>query len=45
MVDTTKDYHDIKGIIDIENPDVKYIPWIVGAITLIALFLFIWFSP
>jgi len=41
-VDTSKDYHDIKGIIDIENPDVKYIPWIVGAITFIALALFIW---
>jgi hypothetical protein len=42
-VDTSKDYHDIKGIIDLENPDVKYIPWIVGAVTLIALVLFIWF--
>ncbi len=41
-VDTAKDYHDIKGIIDIENPDVKYIPWVVGAVTLIALVLFIW---
>jgi hypothetical protein len=44
VVDTAKDYHDIKSIIDIENPDVKYIPWILGAITLGALFLFIWFS-
>lgn len=43
-IDTAKDYHDIKSIIDIENPDVKYIPWILGAVTLIALFLFIWFS-
>ena len=42
IVDTSKDYHDIKGIIDIENPDVKYIPWVVGAVTLIALVLFIW---
>jgi len=42
-VDTSKDYHDIKSIIDIENPDVKYIPWIVGTITLVALVLFIWF--
>jgi BatD DUF11 like domain len=42
-VDTAQDYHDIKGIIDIENPDVKYIPWIVGAILLIALVLFVWF--
>ena len=44
IVDTAKDYHDIKSIIDIENPDVKYIPWILGAVTLAALFLFIWFS-
>jgi hypothetical protein len=43
QVDTSRDYHDIKGIIDIENPDVKYIPWIVSTIALIALFLFIWF--
>jgi len=42
-IDTAKDYHDIKGIIDIENPDVKYIPWILSAMTLVALFLFIWF--
>jgi hypothetical protein len=43
-VDTAKDYHDIKGIIDLENPDVKYIPWMLGALSLVALFLFIWFS-
>ena len=42
-VDTAQDYHDIKGIIDIENPGVKYIPWILGALTAIGLFLFIWF--
>jgi hypothetical protein len=41
-VDTSKDYHDIRGIIDIENPNVKYIPWAIGAITLIALALFVW---
>ena len=42
-VDTAQDYHDIKSIIDIENPDVKYIPWILGAVTLISLALFIYF--
>src|SRR5450432_1159910 len=41
-VDTSQDYHDIKGIRDLENPDVKYIPWIVGAVTVIAFLLFIW---
>jgi hypothetical protein len=42
-IDTTQDYHDIKGIIDKENPGVKYIPWILGGLTAIGLFLFIWF--
>jgi hypothetical protein len=42
-VDTSGDYHDIKSIVDIENPDVKYIPWILGALTIIALTLFIYF--
>jgi BatD DUF11 like domain len=42
-VDTAQDYHDIKGIRDLENPDVKYIPWSVGVVALISLFLFIWF--
>jgi hypothetical protein len=42
-VDTAQDYHDIKGIRDLENPDVKYIPWIVSAVAAISLFLFIWF--
>ncbi len=42
-VDTAQDYHDIKSIRDLENPDVKYIPWAVGALTLISLFLFVWF--
>jgi len=42
-VDTTQDYHDIKGIRDLENPDVKYIPWIVSVLAAISLFLFVWF--
>lgn len=42
-VDTAQDYRDIKSIIDIENPDVKYIPWILGAVTLVSLALFILF--
>jgi hypothetical protein len=42
-VDTAQDYHDIKGILDLENPNVKYIPWIVGAVALVSLFLFVWF--
>jgi hypothetical protein len=42
-VDTAKDYHDIKSIIDLENPDVKYIPWALAVLTLTALLLFGWF--
>jgi hypothetical protein len=41
-VDTAGDYHDIKGIIEVENPNAKYIPWAVGAIALIALALVVW---
>jgi len=42
-VDTAQDYHDIKSIRDLENPDVKYIPFIVGTVAAISLILFIWF--
>jgi BatD DUF11 like domain len=42
-VDTARDYHDIKSILDIENPEVKYIPWALAALTFAALFLFVWF--
>ncbi len=42
-IDSAQDYHDIKGIRDLENPDVKYIVWIVSAIAVISLFLFYWF--
>jgi hypothetical protein len=42
-VDTAQDYHDIKGIRDLVNPDVKYIPFVVGAVAAISLFLFVWY--
>ena len=41
-IDTAGDYHDIKGIIEVENPIAKYIPWAVGVIALIALALVVW---
>jgi BatD DUF11 like domain len=41
-LDSAVDYHDIKGIIEVENPMAKYIPWAVGAIALIALALVVW---
>ena len=41
-VDTTRDYHDIRGIIDVPNADMKYVPWFVGAVCLLSLAGFIW---
>ena len=38
-----QDYHDIKDIIDVENASVKYVTWIIAAVTLISLALFIYF--
>jgi len=40
--DPNKDYHDIKDIIDIPNPYARWVPWCVGALTLIALALVVW---
>jgi len=40
--DPNQDYHDIKDIIDVPNPYAKWIPWVVGALTLIALALVVW---
>jgi hypothetical protein len=41
-IDPSKDYHDIKDIIDIPNPFAKWIPWIVAGVTLAALALIVW---
>jgi BatD DUF11 like domain len=43
-LDSTLDYHDIKDIVDIENPSVKYIPWLLLALTLASVFLFFYFG-
>ena len=40
--DPNQDYHDIRDIIDIPNPYAKWIPWAVGAATLISLALVVW---
>jgi hypothetical protein len=43
-IDSLKDFHDIKDIIDIPNPFARWIGWIIAATTLISLslvFLFI----
>jgi hypothetical protein len=41
--DTTKSYHDIKDIIAVKNPGNPYIPWIIGAVALLALAGIIYF--
>jgi hypothetical protein len=40
--DPKQDYHDIRDIIDIPNPYVHWIGWVVGFITLSSLALVIW---
>ena len=43
-IDSLKDFHDIKDIIDLPNPFARWIGWIIAATTLISLtlvFLFI----
>ncbi len=41
-IDPSKDYHDIKDIIDVPNPLAKWIPWIVAGVVLISLAGVIW---
>jgi hypothetical protein len=41
--DPRQDYHDIKDIIIVDNPYLKYINWFVAGIALIALVLTIYF--
>jgi len=40
--DASKDYHDIKDIIEVPNPFARWFPWIVGGVALICLALVIW---
>lgn len=41
-IDPSKDFHDIKDIIDVPNPFARWIPWIVVAVTLGSLALVFW---
>lgn len=41
-IDSLKDFHDIKDIIDIPNPFARWIGWIVAAVTLISIVLVVW---
>jgi hypothetical protein len=38
-INPNQDYHDIKDILDVENPFVKYVVWSVALLTVVALFL------
>jgi len=40
--DRQADYRDIKDIIDVNNPNTRYIPWIIGAAVLLSLALVIY---
>jgi hypothetical protein len=41
-VDSLKDFHDIKDIIDIPNPFARWIGWIVAGVTLVSVVLVVW---
>jgi hypothetical protein len=41
--DASKDYHDIKDILTVENPSLSYINWILAAITLLSLVALVYF--
>ena len=41
--DREADYRDIKTILDVSNPDTKYIPWALAAVVLISIALVIYF--
>lgn len=41
-VDPSKDFHDIKDIIDIPNPFARWIGWLVAAATLLSVALVFW---
>ncbi|MBS1602041.1 MAG: hypothetical protein JST42_05185 [Bacteroidetes bacterium] len=40
--DPSKDYHDIKDIIEVPNPFARWFPWIVGGVALVCLVLVVW---
>lgn len=42
-LDPKQDYHDIKDILDVQNPFGKYIVWIIAAITLVSILIVIYF--
>jgi hypothetical protein len=40
--DPSKDFHDIKEIVEVPNPWARWIPWIVGVVTLLSLGFVFW---
>ena len=40
--DPSKDYHDIKDIVEVPNPFARWFPWIVGGVALVCLALVVW---
>ena len=41
--DREADYKDIKDIMEVANPDTRYIPWVIGAAVLLSLALVVYF--
>ncbi|RYG01814.1 MAG: hypothetical protein EOO02_11910, partial [Chitinophagaceae bacterium] len=40
--DPAADYKDIKTVVEVEDNSIDYLPWIIGAVTLIAIGVIIW---
>ena len=41
--DAGQAYHDIKAILDVENPVIRYINWIIAGVTLLSLLAVVYF--
>lgn len=41
--DPSQPYHDIKSILDVENPAIRYINWIIAAVTVLSLLAVVYF--
>lgn len=41
--DREADYRDIKDIIEVNNPDTKYIPWVIAALVVVSVAVVIYF--
>ncbi|MBE7172978.1 MAG: hypothetical protein INR73_20545 [Williamsia sp.] len=41
--DANQPYHDIKSILDVENPVIRYINWIIAGVTVLSLLAVVYF--